>query len=92
MSAIAEALEAPPAPAVSEARKVAARLNGSRSRGSVTDAGKAISRRNAVKHGLAGVLAAQGETAEVERQGLRHRRGVPEPGDADLHRLVDNPG
>jgi hypothetical protein len=41
-----------PTPAASPARALASRTNGAKSRGPKTKEGKAISRRNACKHGL----------------------------------------
>ncbi len=57
---------------VSEARKIAARINGSRSRGPVTEAGKAISRRNSTRHGMAGagVVVPLDDSAEVQRRSI----------------------
>ncbi len=70
MTAIADAREAAPAPAVSEARKLAARLNGARSRGPTSPEGRERSRRNAMKHGMtgAGVVLPPDDSAEVERR------------------------
>lgn len=55
---------------VSEARLAANRKNAERSTGPKTDEGKAISRRNGLKHGLSGegVVVAEADDAEVERR------------------------
>ncbi len=52
----------------SEARLAANRLNGDRSRGPTTPEGKAISRRNGLKHGLTGqgVVTPEGDADEIE--------------------------
>jgi hypothetical protein len=54
----------------SEARIAASRSNGLKSRGPRTAEGKAISRRNAYKHGMAGdgVVLPEGDAAEVARR------------------------
>src|SRR5436305_7049075 len=54
----------------SEAQIAASRANGLKSRGPTTAEGKAISRRNALKHGMAGegVVVPEGDAAEVERR------------------------
>src|SRR5258707_9808667 len=54
----------------SEARIAASRANGLKSRGPTTAEGKAISRRNALKHGMAGegVVLPEGDAAEVARR------------------------
>src|SRR5947209_12059187 len=53
-----------------EAQIAASRANGLKSRGPVTAEGKAISRRNALKHGMAGegVVVPEEDAAEVERR------------------------
>jgi len=53
-----------------EAQIAAARRNGSLSRGPKSAEGKAISSRNALRHGLAGegVVLAEGDAAEVDRR------------------------
>jgi hypothetical protein len=55
---------------VSEARKAANIANGKRGKGPVSAEGKAVSRRNSLKHGLsgAGVVLPEGDQAEVERR------------------------
>jgi hypothetical protein len=54
----------------SEAQIAASRANGLKGRGPVTPEGKAISRANACKHGMAGdgVVVPEGDAAEVERR------------------------
>ena len=55
---------------VSEARLVANRLNALKSSGPKTDEGKAVSRRNGLKHGLAGegVVVAEKDAQEIARR------------------------
>ena len=55
---------------VSEARLAANQSNSKHSKGPVTEEGKAVSRRNSLKHGLtgAGVVLNEGDQAEVERR------------------------
>src|SRR3954471_19905047 len=54
----------------SPAQIAASRANGLKSRGPRTAEGKAISRRNACKHGMAGdgVVLPEGDAAEVDRR------------------------
>jgi hypothetical protein len=56
--------------AASPAQIAASRANGLKSRGPTTAEGKAISRRNALKHGMAGegVVVPEGDAAEVARR------------------------
>ena len=55
---------------VSEARLAANRRNGARSEGPKTAEGKAISRRNGLKHGLSGdgIVVPEGDQAEIDRR------------------------
>jgi hypothetical protein len=55
---------------VSDARRLANQQNALKSTGPKTDEGKAISRRNGLKHGLTGqgIVAAQADDAEIERR------------------------
>ena len=55
---------------VSDARQTANRLNAQKSTGPKTDEGKAISRRNGLKHGLSGqgVVVAETDDTEIERR------------------------
>jgi hypothetical protein len=72
-----------------EAQKNASRLNGSRSKGPITDEGKAISRLNALEHGLAAVVV---ETTEDREQLARVREIWHQefkPRDAIEEQLVD---
>ncbi|CAN5890918.1 hypothetical protein BH23PLA1_BH23PLA1_34150 [soil metagenome] len=56
---------------VSEARRIASRLNGARSRGPKSEAGKAISRKNALKHGLTGNGVVLPETIAAQAEKIR---------------------
>src|SRR4051794_15642631 len=53
---------------VSEARRAAARANGSKSRGPLTAETRAISARNSLKHGMTATTIPPDDSAEVERR------------------------
>ncbi len=57
-------------PAISEARQIAARINGAKSRGPTSPEGRDRSRRNSTRHGMAGagVVVPLDDSAEVERR------------------------
>jgi len=59
-------------PAISEARKAAARINGAKSRGPTSPEGRDRSRRNSTQHGMAGagVVVPLDDSAEVERRSI----------------------
>ncbi|WP_435011283.1 hypothetical protein P12x_002590 [Tundrisphaera lichenicola] len=61
-----------------EAQIAASRANGLKSRGPISAEGKAISRRNALKHGMAGdgVVVPEGDAAEVRRRSAAMLREI----------------
>jgi hypothetical protein len=77
---------------VSEARLAANRKNALLSSGPKTDEGKAISRRNGLKHGLSGegVVVAEADAAEIERrvEELENDMKPMSPGGVHLIRVM----
>ena len=77
-------------PIISEARKAAARANGAKSRGPVTIEGKAISSRNATRHGMTiQALVLPAESREAAAEVLADLTAALKPKGPVEHRAVE---